>query len=165
MFQVPRSSEGPVEDLEPDELPSHEGQKLCGRCLDWLPVDAFNRKTETLLQNVCKKCQSAYHKEWYGKDRKARVARVAARKATIRAQAKPLLTYFDFCQQCGVEGASPVPVRGEVAPSISKMVAGGYSIERITAALELCDALCPVCEEKVSKLDGNLDPKQQTPAA
>ena len=100
-------------------------------------------------KNIEKK--NACRRKWYAENRESEKAHVKRRKLGIRKW------FWDYksglkCSKCGECHVATIDFHhkiGEKENGVSKMVADGYSIERIHRELEKCEVLCSNCHRKV----------------
>lgn len=90
-------------------------------------------------------------RKWYAENRESEKLHVKKRKLEIRKwfwEHKSGLK----CSRCGESHVATIDFHhrvGEKENGISKMVADGYSIERILRELKKCEVLCANCHRKV----------------
>jgi len=92
----------------------------------------------------------AYRRRWYAKNRDSEKDHVKRRKARIREWFKDHKLSLK-CIKCGESHPATIDFHhshGKKEKSISKMVADGYSIFRISEELEKCEVLCSNCHRK-----------------
>jgi hypothetical protein len=90
-------------------------------------------------------------RKWYSENKESEKAHVRRRKLNIR---KWFWKYKSTlkCAKCGEAHVATIDFHhkiGEKENGISKMVADGYSIEKIIEELRKCEVLCANCHRKV----------------
>jgi hypothetical protein len=113
--------------------------KLCRRCGETKPLDAFNKRTKNAgglrVQPYCKECQRAYQRE--------RPHAKAARKFVTEAKNRP-------CADCGVQYPHYV-MDLDHRPGTTKkagfnvLVKHGASRALLAAEIAKCDVVCANC--------------------
>jgi len=93
----------------------------------------------------------ACRRRWYAKNKASEKAHVKRRKGEIRIWFQKYKEFLK-CSKCGENHPATIDFHhkiGKKENGISKMVADGYSIDRIKKELEKCDVLCANCHRKV----------------
>ncbi|MBT6690033.1 hypothetical protein HN903_04310 [archaeon] len=90
-------------------------------------------------------------RRWYAENKESEKAHIRKRKLEIK---KWFLGYKAKlkCMKCGEKHVATIDFHhniGDKENGISKMVADGYSIERILRELKKCEVLCANCHRKV----------------
>ncbi len=98
-----------------------------------------------------------YRREWYSKNKESEKAHVRRRKKEIKNW---IVKYKDnlSCFECGESHRAIIDFhhkKGKKEKGISKMIAEGYSIERIKKELKKCIALCSNCHRKLHYKQNN----------
>ena len=89
-------------------------------------------------------------RKWYAENRASEKAHVQRRKKKIKLWFQRYKAELK-CSKCGENHPATIDFHhhsGEKEKGISKMVADGYSIERIKKELEKCKTLCSNCHRK-----------------
>ena len=108
----------------------------------WIPsvVMPYKNKEERL----------ACRRRWYAKNKSSEKAHVRRRKKDIRRWFQKYKSSLK-CSKCGEDHPATIDFHhnsGKKENNISKMVADGYSIQRIKNELDKCIALCSNCHRK-----------------
>ena len=93
----------------------------------------------------------ACRRRWYAKNKSSEKIHVKRRKNEIRLWFQGQKASLR-CSKCGENHPATIDFHhkiGEKEIGVSKMVADGYSINRIKKELEKCDVLCANCHRKV----------------
>ena len=93
----------------------------------------------------------ACRRKWYAENKKSEKSHVKRRKLEIKKWFQEYKSSLK-CLKCGENHVSTIDFHhrvGNKENGISKMVADGYSIDRIQKELEKCDVLCANCHRKV----------------
>lgn len=130
--------------------------KQCSKCRKYKPVDAFNKNRSKAdgLQGMCRKCQSAAQKAWYGKKGNRKKHQINVRKNNKQARLKRrvlVLSKLDKCVDCGEDDKVVLEwdhVRGEKHSNIADMVRMGASETKILEELAKCEVVCANCHRK-----------------
>ena len=93
----------------------------------------------------------ACRRKWYAENSESEKAHIKKRKLEIR---KWFWRYKSGlkCVKCGENHVATIDFHhriGEKENGVSKMVADGYSIERILKELKKCEVLCSNCHRKI----------------
>jgi len=109
----------------------------------WMPLCfmPYKKKEERL----------ACRRRWYAKNKSSEKAHVKRRKGEIRIWFQKYKEFLK-CSICGENHPATIDFHhkiGKKENGISKMVADGYSIDRIEKELEKCAVLCANCHRKV----------------
>ena len=89
-------------------------------------------------------------RRWYANNKASEKAHVKKRKNEIRAWFRKHKSSLRCCL-CGEDHPATIDFHhktGKKEEGISKMVADGFSIERIKSELDKCEALCSNCHRK-----------------
>ncbi|MBU3923558.1 MAG: hypothetical protein KJ592_01435 [Nanoarchaeota archaeon] len=93
----------------------------------------------------------ACRRRWYAGNKKSEKGHIKRRKLEIKkwfCKHKSNLS----CLKCGESHVATIDFHhsfGDKEKNISKMVADGYSIDRIKEELEKCEVLCSNCHRKI----------------
>jgi len=90
-------------------------------------------------------------REWYANNKTSEKAHVKRRKGEIRIWFQKYKEFLK-CSKCGENHPAVIDFHhriGKKEYGVSKMVADGYSIDRIKKELEKCDVFCANCHRKV----------------
>ena len=93
----------------------------------------------------------ACRRRWYSENKSSEKAHVKRRKGEIRTWFQKYKESLK-CSKCEENHPATIDFHHKVGKKengISKMVADGYSINRIKKELEKCDVLCANCHRKV----------------
>jgi hypothetical protein len=125
--------------------------KRCSRCGETKPLSEFNRKDSGRLQSFCRRCNSAYLKEHYRKNRAYYLAKTRKNKRVAKINARTyILKYFEThpCVDCGETDPIVLQfdhVRGEKATEVSTLLGPGFSVEKVEAEIAKCEVRCANC--------------------
>ncbi|MBU2576904.1 MAG: hypothetical protein KKF50_04220 [Nanoarchaeota archaeon] len=89
-------------------------------------------------------------RKWYAKNKSSEKAHVQRRKGKIKLWFKKYKAFLK-CSKCEENHPATIDFHhkiGKKENNISKMVADGYSIDRIKIELEKCNVLCANCHRK-----------------
>ena len=135
-----------------------EGDALrrCGRCGELKPRSEFawRRKRRLQLDNMCRPCRSAYHREHYLAHKQRYVDQALARKQALRLKRTSyLLKYFAShpCVDCGED--DPVVLEFDHVNADDKSFDIGHSLpyrnwQSILEEIEKCEVVCANCHRR-----------------
>ncbi len=92
----------------------------------------------------------AFRRKWYSENKTSEKAHVKRRKLEIKKWSQEYKSNLK-CINCGESHPASIDFHhktGEKEHSISKLVAEGYSVERIKKELDKCIVLCANCHRK-----------------
>ena len=123
--------------------------KNCNRCKQDLPLDSFNVKG-TGYQPFCKKCQKAYHREWYSKNKAARIRQIKVRKTRLTAEHQERIRVIKSvpCVDCGgMFGYWQMDFDHlrDKNFNIATAAGAGLSWSAIEAEIAKCEVVCANC--------------------
>ena len=98
----------------------------------------------------------ACRRKWYAENKKSEKGHIKRRKLKIKKW------FWEYksglrCSKCGENHIATIDFHHRIKnkeKGISRMVADGYSIDRIQKELEKCDVLCANCHRKVHFKNG-----------
>lgn len=122
--------------------------RLCCRCRKEKPEQDFSARRSGALQNYCRDCGKAYHREWYRRNHaKVRPRQTALEKKRYRERQAWVYDYLRThpCVDCGE--SDPVVlefdhVRGKKVLEISELVNKRATLEAIKAEVAKCEVRC-----------------------
>ncbi len=128
--------------------------KMCPRCKEKKPLDAFFKKSDRLAGAYCKPCQLAYVREHYRRTKGAYNARRYALHLKYTERNRRLV--FDYlrqhpcvdCSEADVVVLDFDHVRGAKHGAVSRMIFGGTSVPRLPAEIEKCEVRCANCHRR-----------------
>jgi hypothetical protein len=133
-----------------------DARKMCGRCREVKPIDAFcwRRKVRGQRDNLCRPCRSDYHREHYLANKQRYVDQARARKQALRLERTAyLLDYFAThpCADCS-EG-DPVVLEFDHLDAEDKSFNIGQALsyrrwQTILDEIEKCEVVCANCHRR-----------------
>jgi hypothetical protein len=131
-------------------------KRRCGRCLSLKPVSEFawRRKRHGQLDNMCRECRSAYHRQHYLANRQRYIDQARARKQALALERTTyLIDYFNShpCADCGE--SDPVVLEFDHLDTEAKSFDIGQSLpyrkwESILEEMEKCEVVCANCHRR-----------------
>lgn len=125
--------------------------KLCSRCDESKPIEAFNRRGEG-RQAQCRECQKGY----YRARPQEHMRRVRANTARyIERNRGFVLLYLEGhpCVDCGEADVVVLEfdhVRGKKRTDVSNLCLSGHSLATISAEIAKCEVRCANCHRRVT---------------
>jgi hypothetical protein len=130
--------------------------RRCGRCLAFKPPSEFawRRKSHGQLDNMCRPCRSAYHREHYLANKQRYVDQARTRKQLLALERTTyLLEYFNSnpCVDCGEE--DPVVLEFDHLDADAKSFDIGQALpyrrwQTILEEIEKCEVVCANCHRR-----------------
>lgn len=132
--------------------------KRCDHCKKYKDEEEFNWRFKSLgiRAKTCRDCAHIHNKKYFeGPAKERHLQQVKERKALAREAAREYVYQYLLthpCVSCGEADPRVLEFHhvGEKDMDVAKMVAGGYSIDRIKAELDRCQVLCANCHRKVT---------------
>lgn len=128
--------------------------KICPRCKEKKPFDAFFKKSDRLAGAYCKPCQLAYVREHYRRTKGAYNARRYA-LAEVYKRRNRLFVYAHLaehpCVDCGERDIIVLDFdhfRGSKLANISRMINDCVAIGKLRAEIEKCEVRCANCHRR-----------------
>ena len=127
--------------------------KTCSKCKLEKPLKDFapNRSKTSGSQTFCKKCQKAYQKDWYAKNKERHKHKVAQRNKFLKTELLKRISSIALscgCAKCGYN-KHPAPLEfhhlENKVKNISDMVTNFCKWEAIEAEIQKCIVLCANC--------------------
>src|ERR1051326_1879448 len=124
--------------------------RACTSCSVEKDESAFAKKGNG-RRSKCRACQSQYHKQWYGKNRRRRLAQVAKAHARWRNKRQSIIDELKSrpCVDCNRTFPACAMdfdhVRGTKKFSISGSAHVGISIDRLFVEIAKCEIVCACC--------------------
>ena len=138
--------------------------RTCIRCGQLRPLEAFAPKYRELRQpsSYCRSCQSAYHKEWYRRNRERQIARARAYRARTEPHQERTIVRLDArrrrwlyllahpCVDCGERDPLVLEFdhRSEKRAGIMDLMRKHAPWAEILAEIEKCDVRCANCHRR-----------------
>jgi len=125
-------------------------RKLCGKCKQELPLEAFNRLGDG-RQHWCRVCFKAYFRRRGDKHRRQNAAARQSRVAVARRFIARFLADHP-CVDCGEADARVLDFDhiGEKSSLVSALVAWGAPRARIEMEIARCEVRCANCHRRVT---------------
>ncbi len=125
-------------------------EKVCGSCSESKSVDMFHRRGRDGYQSMCKQCRTAYHSNYYQKNKNK--FRVAAKERRDGLRAK-LWEYKSLrsCTDCGNSFHPYAMEFDHIDPSqkvrdISALVLNYcWNWDKILTEIAKCELVCAIC--------------------
>jgi hypothetical protein len=124
--------------------------RKCGRCLKLKPLSEFawRRKRHGQLDNLCRGCRSAYHRDHYLANKKRYVDQARARKQALALERTTyLLDYFEAhpCADC--RESEPIVLEFDHLDAKTKSFDIGQALpyrkwQSILEEIEKCEVVC-----------------------
>lgn len=130
--------------------------KKCPRCEQELDVSKFSKNSskKSGLASHCKQCSFFYRRQSYQNNIDKYRNDVKERKGRYKKAAKEYVdTIRVSCKICGESEKSCLDFHhddpSQKENSISALVAGGFSIEKIALEISKCTVVCSNCHRKI----------------
>lgn len=123
--------------------------RKCSKCKIDKEEDDFSSEK----QSFCKKCNSEYQKEWYGKNKQKHILNLKERKRQIRKWFKEYKSILK-CSLCPENHSACIEFHHRNKKTsddryIAHLVSEGHSKKRILKEIKKCDILCSNCHRKL----------------
>ena len=138
--------------------------KQCVTCLQWKKEDEFNWRFKHLGQRhkICRDCQHIHQRKWYENHKKEHIGNVAHYRRELKRSVRDYV--FEYlkthpCVDCGEN--DPVVLefdhrRGnDKRMEVSKLINGGYSIEKVMEEINKCEVRCANCHRRRTAIKQN----------
>ena len=138
--------------------------RICARCGELRPLGDFAPKYRELPQpsSYCRRCQSAYHKQWYGRKRESVIARTRANRTRSEPHAQRTIVRLDVrrrrwlyllahpCVDCGESDPLVLEFdhRSEKRAAIVDLMRKHATWAEILAEIETCEVRCANCHRR-----------------
>jgi hypothetical protein len=138
--------------------------RICSRCSQLRPLEDFAPKYRELPQpsSYCRSCQSAYHKEWYRRNRERQIARARANRARTEPYPERTIVRLDArrrrwlyllghpCVDCGERDPLLLEFdhRAQKRAGIMELMRKHATWAEILAEIEKCDVRCANCHRR-----------------
>ena len=151
----------------------HSDMKICTACKEEKELNDFSwrNKLKGLKNSWCKSCLNKYNKRKWKESSHRRSSNMKANYIRKKRNSQFVWNYLEkhSCVDCGE--SNPVVLEFDhrdvstKVSTISDMIAGSYSIERIKFEIEKCDVRCANCHRirtsKQLEWYKNIYPKEQ----
>lgn len=130
--------------------------KLCKRCGQTKPHEAFNRRGKDGLQPVCRSCQA----DWYRENKADHTAHVRANAPKYQQRNREHVWAYlreHPCVDCGEADIRVLEfdhLRDKIH-AISQMVRWAVSLRRLQAEIDKCEVVCANCHRRRTATRGN----------
>lgn len=125
--------------------------KRCNKCKQTKAETEFNKKSKGKLQAYCRPCDREHSKDYYKKN-KEKIRRQIYSAFKRRLKERKLFRKEHLlkhpCIDCGEKNIIVLEfdhINGNKIESISKMVLGAYSLNRIKKEMNKCEVVCSNC--------------------
>ena len=133
-------------------------KKKCNHCGIEKDEEEFNWRYKTLgvRHKTCRDCAHGFNKDYYEGDAKERhLQQVKERAEAAREAAREYVYQYLLshpCEECGETDPRVLEFHhvGQKDMAITRMVTGGFSIERIKAEISKCTVYCANCHRKIT---------------
>ena len=133
-------------------------QKKCNHCGIYKDEEEFNWRYKYLgvRNKTCRECMVAFNRNYYkGEDGERHLQQVKERAKLARESARDFVYQYLLshpCEECGERDPRVLEFHhvGAKDMAITRMVTGGFSIERIQAEIAKCTVLCANCHRKIT---------------
>jgi hypothetical protein len=135
--------------------------KICSRCKEKKPLDAFYRKAGRRAASYCKPCQHAYVREHYRRTKAVYNARRYV-LAEIYKERNRRLVFAHLaenpCVDCAERDILVLDfdhVQGAKLSSVSRMINDCVSVGKLRAEIEKCEVRCANCHRRKTAFERN----------
>ncbi len=134
------------------------GTKTCNHCHQIKDEMEFSWRYKALgiRNNACKECQVAFNKNYYeGEAKERHIQQVRQRTEAARAAAREYVYQYLLQHPCEVCGEADPRVlefhhTGEKDMEITRLISGGWSVERIQKEIDKCQVLCSNDHQRIT---------------
>ena len=131
--------------------------KHCVTCLEWKDEEDFNWRYKNLGQRhkICRECQKQHQKKWYRNHKSHHIENVAQYRKELKIQVRNFVWEYlknHPCVDCGED--DPVVLEfdhrsgEEKRMEVSKLINGGYSVDKVKDEISKCDVRCANCHRR-----------------
>ena len=135
--------------------------KICPRCKEKKPLDAFFKKHDRRAGAYCKPCQLSYVREHYRRTSGAYNARRYALAESYKERNRALVFAYlseNPCVDCFERDILVLDfdhIRGVKLASVSRMINDCVSVGKLRAEIKKCEVRCANCHRRKTAFERN----------